>query len=252
MKQNRVTMVGLMMLALPAGVAAQVETGKATSQTTGQTADTTRQAPTMADQQLGGVTVTAVRRSDTETAAVQEVKRSANVVNNVSAQEIKRTQDANAGEVIRRIPGVSLIDDKFVMVRGLQQRYNNVWINGAAVPSSEADSRAFSFDMIPSGQIDNLTVVKTPAAEYPADYTGGFILVNTKEIPISNSLHISLGAGWNSQSALRTFYSQKSSATDFLGFDSGLRTLSGGMDKTFATLGRNVTIRNKPTCSNLF
>ncbi len=239
MKQNRVTMVGLMMLALPAGVAAQVETGKATSQTTGQTADTTRQAPTMADQQLGGVTVTAVRRSDTETAAVQEVKRSANVVNNVSAQEIKRTQDANAGEVIRRIPGVSLIDDKFVMVRGLQQRYNNVWINGAAVPSSEADSRAFSFDMIPSGQIDNLTVVKTPAAEYPADYTGGFILVNTKEIPISNSLHISLGAGWNSQSALRTFYSQKSSATDFLGFDSGLRTLSGGMDKTFATLGRN-------------
>ena len=239
MKQNRVTVVGLMMLALPASVAAQVETDKATSQTTGQQADTTRQAPTMTDQQLGGVTVTAVRRSDTEAAAVQEVKRSANVVNNVSAQEIKRTQDSNAGEVIRRIPGVSLIDDKFVMVRGLQQRYNNVWINGAAVPSSEADSRAFSFDMIPSGQIDNLTVVKTPAAEYPADYTGGFIQVNTKEIPISNSLHISVGAGWNSQSALRTFYSQKSSATDFLGFDSGLRTLSGGMDKTFGTLGLN-------------
>ena len=239
MKQNRVTVVGLMMLALPASVAAQVETNKATSQTTGQQADTTRQAPTMTDQQLGGVTVTAVRRSDTEAAAVQEVKRSANVVNNVSAQEIKRTQDSNAGEVIRRIPGVSLIDDKFVMVRGLQQRYNNVWINGAAVPSSEADSRAFSFDMIPSGQIDNLTVVKTPAAEYPADYTGGFIQVNTKEIPISNSLHISVGAGWNSQSALRTFYSQKSSATDFLGFDSGLRTLSGGMDKTFGTLGLN-------------
>ena len=50
------------------------------------------------------------------------------------------------GEVIRRVPGVSLIEDKFVMVRGLSQRYNNVWINGGSVPSSEADSRAFSFE----------------------------------------------------------------------------------------------------------
>ncbi len=180
MKKNRVTVVGLMMLALPASVSAQVSVGSTTHETPSSTPDTTRQAPTMTDQQLGGVTVTAVRRTDTEAATVAEAKRSANVVNNVSAQEIKRTQDANAGEVIRRIPGVSLIDDKFVMVRGLQQRYNNVWINGGAVPSSEADSRAFSFDMIPSGQIDNLTIVKTPAAEYPADYTGGFIQVNTK------------------------------------------------------------------------
>ena len=227
MKQNRVAVVGLLMLALPGSADAQVS------------ADTAKQTQPVTDQQLGGVTVTAVRRTDTEATAVQEARRSANVVNNVSAQEIKRTQDSNAGEVIRRIPGVSLIDDKFVMVRGLQQRYNNVWINGGAVPSSEADSRAFSFDMIPSGQIDNLTIVKTPAAEYPADYTGGFIQVNTKEIPIFNSLHLSVGAGWNSQSALRTFFSQKSSATDFLGFDSGLRSLDGGIEKTFSTLGLN-------------
>ena len=227
MKQNRVAVVGLLMLALPGSADAQVS------------ADTAKQTQPVTDQQLGGVTVTAVRRTDTEATAVQEARRSANVVNNVSAQEIKRTQDSNAGEVIRRIPGVSLIDDKFVMVRGLQQRYNNVWINGGAVPSSEADSRAFSFDMIPSGQIDNLTIVKTPAAEYPADYTGGFIQVNTKEIPIFNSLHLSVGAGWNSQSALRTFFSQKSSATDFLCFDSGLRSLDGGIEKTFSTLGLN-------------
>lgn len=92
---------------------------------------------------------------------IQQTKASSVIVSNVSAQEIQRTQDSNAGEVIRRVPGVSLIDEKFVMVRGLSQRYNNVWINGGAVPSSEADTRAFSFDMIPSNQIDNLTIVKT-------------------------------------------------------------------------------------------
>ena len=139
------------------------------------------------EQTLSGVTVTGVARRNTEAAMIQQTRASSVIVSNVSAQEIQRTQDSNAGEVIRRVPGVSLIDDKFVMVRGLSQRYNNVWINGGAVPSSEADTRAFSFDMIPSSQIDNLTIVKTPTAEYPADYTGGFILINTQEIPTKNS-----------------------------------------------------------------
>lgn len=140
------------------------------------------------EQQLKGVTVTGVKRRNTVTAAVLEVKNSPVIVSNISAQDIKLTQDANAGEVIRRVPGVSLIDDKFVMVRGLAQRYNNVWMNGGAVPSSEADQRAFSFDMIPSNQIDNLTIVKSPTPEYPADYTGGFIMIDTKEIPLEISL----------------------------------------------------------------
>ena len=66
-------------------------------------------------------------------------------------------------------------------------------MNGGAVPSSEADSRAFSFDIIPSSQIDNLTIVNSPTAEYPADYSGGFIIVNTKEIPAENSFNIAVG-----------------------------------------------------------
>ncbi|WP_081657694.1 TonB-dependent receptor domain-containing protein [Prevotella sp. AGR2160] len=156
------------------------------------------------NQNLGEVTVTAVVRKNTDAALLNIARKSDVVMSTVSSQEIKRTQDSNAGEVIRRVPGVSLIDDKFVMVRGLSQRYNNVWINGGAVPSSEADSRAFSFDLIPSSQLDNLMIVKTPSAEYPADYTGGFILINTKEIPTSNSLNISVGGNWNSQSAFRS------------------------------------------------
>lgn len=74
------------------------------------------------------------------------------------------------------------------MVRGLSQRYNNVWINNSAVPSSEADARAFSFDIIPSSQLDNIVVVKSASPEYPADFTGGFILVNTKDVPNRNTL----------------------------------------------------------------
>ena len=184
------------------------------------------------EQQLKEVTVTAVERRNTDAAMIQVAKNSPVIVSNVSAQEIARTQDTNAGEVIRRVPGVSLIDDKFVMVRGLSQRYNNVWVNGGAVPSSEADSRAFSFDIIPSSQIDNLTIVKSPSAEYPADYSGGFIIVNTKEIPAENNFTLSIGGHWNTASAFKDFSYSKGSGTDFLGFDNGLRSLNGGINAT--------------------
>lgn len=195
------------------------------------------------EQQLKEVTVTAVERRNTDAAMIQVAKSSPVIVSNVSAQEISRTQDTNAGEVIRRVPGVSLIDDKFVMVRGLSQRYNNVWVNGGAVPSSEADSRAFSFDIIPSSQIDNLTIVKSPTAEYPADYSGGFIIVNTKEIPAENSFNIAVGGNWNTFSAFKDFSYSKGSGTDFLGFDNGLRNLNGGIH---ADLNPQLDANGKP------
>lgn len=195
------------------------------------------------EQQLNEVTVTAVERRNTDAAMIQVAKNSPVIVSNVSAQEISRTQDTNAGEVIRRVPGVSLIDDKFVMVRGLSQRYNNVWVNGGAVPSSEADSRAFSFDIIPSSQIDNLTIVKSPTAEYPADYSGGFIIVNTKEIPAENSFNIAVGGNWNTSSAFKDFSYSKGSGTDFLGFDNGLRNLNGGIQ---AALNPQLDANGKP------
>ena len=195
------------------------------------------------EQQLKEVTVTAVERRNTDAAMIQVAKNSPVIVSNVSAQEISRTQDTNAGEVIRRVPGVSLIDDKFVMVRGLSQRYNNVWVNGGAVPSSEADSRAFSFDIIPSSQIDNLTIVKSPTAEYPADYSGGFIIVNTKEIPAENSFNIAVGGNWNTSSAFKDFSYSKGSGTDFLGFDNGLRSQNGGIH---AALNPQLNANGKP------
>lgn len=191
------------------------------------------------EQTLNEVTVTGVARKNTEIAVIQMTKSSPVIVSNVSAQEITKTQDTNAGEVIRRVPGVSLIDDKFVMVRGLSQRYYNVWINGGAVPSSEADSRAFSFDLIPSSQIDNMQIVKTPSPEYPADYTGGFITITTKDIPAENTAELSVGGNWNDISSFSDFKYAKGSGTDFLGFDSGMRGLNGGINATMNSIAGN-------------
>lgn len=197
-------------------------------------------------QTLGEVAVVAQVKKNTDVAMMTDQRRSLVVQSGVSAQQISKTQDKDASEVIKRVPGVSIIDDQFVMVRGLSQRYNNVWINGSAVPSSEADSRAFSFDIIPSSQLDNMIIVKSPAPEYPADFTGGFILVNTKDMPSENALTVSVGGSLNDQTHFRNFLYNKGSGTDFLGFDNGLRSLQAGMKGVMNTYpgSSNIDVMN--------
>lgn len=177
---------------------------------------------------LAEVTVTAIARRDTESAMIEEEKESDVVQTGVSAQQIAKTQDKDASEVIRRVPGISIIDDKFVMVRGLSQRYNNVWLNGGAVPSSEPDSRAFSFDIIPSSQLDNIVIVKSPAPEYPSDFTGGFVMVRTKYQPVDQGFDISVGTSWNDMTHFRNFRDYKGGGKYYTGgFDAPLLTYPG-------------------------
>lgn len=192
---------------------------------------------------LGAATVTAHVKRNTENAIVTVQKNSLVVQSGISAQQISQSQDKDASEAIRRVPGISIIDQKFVMVRGLSQRYNNVWINGAAVPSSEADSRAFSFDIIPSSQMDNMQIVKSPAPQYPADFTGGFILIDTKDVPHSNTASVSVGASINDQTHFQSFHAGKGGKTDFLGFDN-FRSLKNGLHTTLKPTpgGRGISL----------
>lgn len=190
-------------------------------------------------QALGEVAVVARMKRNTDVSMMTAQRHSLLVQSGVSAQQISKTQDRDASEVIKRVPGVSIIDEKFVMVRGLSQRYNNVWINGGAVPSSEADARAFSFDIIPSSQLDNMVIVKSPAPELPADFTGGFIQLNTKEMPSENSFTVSLGTSINDQTHMRNFLYNPGSKTDFLGLDNGLRMPLAGMKGAMNTHSGN-------------
>lgn len=200
-------------------------------------ADTLLTIPLVANEQmLQSVQIVGIARKNTEAATIKATQESHLVVNAVSSQEITRAQDSNAGEVIKRVSGVSLIEDKFVMVRGLSQRYNNVWINGGAVPASEADSRAFSFDLLPGSQLDNIEIIKTPSPEYPADYSGGFILVHTKEIPPVNVTELSLGTNINDATTFQSSQMYKEKSTDFIGYDLGKRSLPGGMQAVMHTL----------------
>lgn len=175
---------------------------------------------------LNELVVVAVQNLNTEVSLINSMKNSFAVTSGISAQQISKSQDRDASEVIKRIPGISIIEERFVIARGLSQRYNNVWINNGVTPSSEADTRSFSFDIIPSSQIDNIVIVKSPMPELPADFSGGFIKVTTKSVPSENSINVSLGTNINTATQFKDFKYAKGSGTDFLGFDSGKRSIS--------------------------
>ena len=181
--------------------------------------------------ELENIVVVGSRPVGTDAGLIGQMRASTVVASGISAQTIARTQDKDASEVVRRIPGISVIDDKFVIVRGLAQRYNNVSINGAAVPGSEADTRAFSFDIIPSAQIDNVMIVKSPAPEIPADFAGGYIRIRTKVVPDRNSVRITYGTGFNTVTQFHAFRYTPGSCTDWLGFDGGKRSIGSFSDR---------------------
>ena len=175
--------------------------------------------------QIKDVTVTAQRRTDTEISMLSVTRQGLTIANGITSQQIARSQDKDASEVIRRVPGVSIRDGKFVIVRGLTERYNSVWLNGSSTPSSESDVRAFSFDVIPSGQIDNILIYKTPAPELPADFAGAMINIKTKSLIDRNSVSVSASVGYSENTTFGDFYTYQGGSTDWLGYDDGTRAI---------------------------
>ena len=114
-----------------------------------------------------------------ETAAsLYNIQRNASAISDaISAEVIKKSPDRNTSEVLRRVSGTSIQDNKFVVVRGLSERYNSSLLNNSILPSTEPDKKAFSFDIIPSSLIDNITIYKSPTPDLPGDFAGGAIKI---------------------------------------------------------------------------
>ncbi len=167
--------------------------------------------------ELKSVQVVATAKTDTDLSLLRNVRSALQVVSGISSQQIGRTLDRDASEVVKRVPGVTIQDNRFIVVRGLNQRYNNAWLNNAATPSSETDVKAFSFDAIPSSMIDNLLIYKTGSAENAAEATGGFIKITTKNIPDEDFLNVEYGIAYNDATTFGSALFLPGYTTDLLG-----------------------------------
>lgn len=193
-----------------------------------QSAKTTTQDILMnaATVETGVVEIVDSRVTNSEAAVLMEMKEAKGVLSGLSAAQIAKSQDRDASEVARRVPGVTVVDNRFVIVRGLSERYNAVMVNNALAPSMESDVKSFSFDIIPSGLIDRFLIYKSPSADLPGEFSGGAIKVFTRNMP-SRNFEVSVNQlfGYRAGTTFDNFRFSHRGKTDWLGYDDGSRRL---------------------------
>ncbi len=192
--------------------------------------------------QLQGADVVGQRSTHTENAVLMEIKQSEQVVNGVSNQQISKSQDRTASEVLKRIPGVTKRENGFVLIRGLDERYNETYLNGIIAPSMEADKRSFDLDLIPSSMLDRLLVFKTGAPELPGDFTGGLIKIVTKNVSDDDEVNVSYTTGVRANTTFKDFYQAPKGSKDWLGTDDGTRSLPGDFPKSLYDVNSNAEL----------
>jgi TonB-dependent receptor len=199
------------------------------------------------------VVVTSRTKAGKETVASLLVsqKNSANVSDGISAEIIRKTPDRSSSDVIKRVSGASIQDDRFAIIRGLNDRYNASFINGAPLPSTESDRKAFAFDIFPSSILDNLVIYKTATPDLTGEFGGGIINITTKSTLPKNFTSITIGSSQNSLATgnERQFSANKGN-TDFLGIDDGTRGIPSGLP-TVNTL-KNATFAQRAEYAKLF
>ena len=175
---------------------------------------------------LETVVITTTVRKNTESAILDLQKKSITLLDGLSAQSIKSSGASNIASAVKNVPGVSIQGGKYVYVRGLGDRYTKSILNGVDIPGLDPDRNTIQMDIFPTNILDNIIVVKSAAAEYPADFTGGVIDIVTKDFPTKANYTISTGFGYNPDMHFNDNYLNYSgSNTDFLGFDDGMRNI---------------------------
>ena len=163
-------------------------------------------------QAIEEVVVKASRLKGTATAVMQERKNQAFVADILGSEQIARTGDSDAAAALRRVTGITLVDGKFIYVRGLGERFSSTQLNGAAVPSPDPTRTVIPLDLFPASIIESLSVQKSYSPSMPAHFAGGNVDVRLKTIPTDFVFNIKGKLGGNTNN-----------------FDDGL-TYNGGDD----------------------
>lgn len=163
--------------------------------------------------------------ANTDAAALLERARSGNIEDNVSGKRMRQNSDSNAAQAAERVPGLSVVDNSYVFVRGLGARYSNSTFNGIQMPSTEPDKRVVPLDLFPAGMIDQMQVIKTYTPDKPGEFSGGLVEIQSLSFPQDAAFGVGFKLGSDSQLG-DPGLGYAGGGRDRLGFDDGTRALS--------------------------
>jgi outer membrane receptor protein involved in Fe transport len=155
-----------------------------------------------------------------------ERSKAAASIESYGSEQISRSSVKDAGDIVSRVSGATVVEGKYAVIRGLTDRYSAATLNGAELPSADPYRRSAALNMFPAKIIDRVTVTKTFSPDQPGSFTGGNINIVTKSFPEKPFASLELGASYNSQSTgNKNFLTTSTGSTDWLGMDDGTRKL---------------------------
>ncbi|MGD8328556.1 MAG: TonB-dependent receptor [Acidobacteriota bacterium] len=163
--------------------------------------------------------------ANTDAAALLERARSGNIEDNISGKRMRQNADSNAAQAAERVPGLSVVDNSYVFVRGLGARYSNSTLNGIQMPTTEPDKRVVPLDLFPAGMIDQMQVIKTYTPDKPGEFSGGLVELESLSFPQDAAFGVGFKLGSDSQLG-DPGLNYAGGSRDWLGFDDGTRALS--------------------------
>ncbi len=184
------------------------------------------------------VVITAKAAENSEAGLLVKRQKSISVTDAVSAEQFSRTGSGDAAEAIKQVVGASVVDGKYVYVRGLGDRYSSTQLNGAELPSSDPSKKAFQLDLLPTNLLENITTIKTFTPDRPGNFSGGIVDVATKKFPEKFTFKMSLSSTYNTNSSMNDkFVTYTGGSKDWLGYDDGTRALPTSLSN--GTISKN-------------
>ncbi|SMO43741.1 TonB-dependent receptor [Gracilimonas mengyeensis] len=176
-------------------------------------------------EELEDVIITADAILDNEAGLLRQRQKSISFSDAISAESISNSGSGDAAGALKKVVGASVVDGKYVYIRGLGDRYTSTHLNGSELPSADPNRKSFQLDIFPSNLLENIVTLKTFTPDKPGNFSGGLVDIATKDFPEQFSFQISASTGFNTKASFSNLLVGESSDTDFLGYDGGRRAI---------------------------
>jgi TonB-dependent receptor len=156
---------------------------------------------------------------------IAERRESSAVADVIGSEQMARSGDANAAAALARVTGITVIDGKWVLVRGMGERYSTMTLNQLQVPSPDPTRRVVPLDLFPAGVIESVVVQKTYSPDLPGEFGGGLVQLRSRDYPDKFLLSVNVATGGNTNSTFKQRLTYRGGDYDLFGVDDGTRGL---------------------------
>lgn len=176
---------------------------------------------------VDAIEVTAAAERGSVNRALDQQRMATGIVNAVTAEQIARSPDSDAAAAVQRVSGVTVQDNKYVIVRGLGERYTTTSLNGARIPSPEPERKIVPLDLFPTQLLEQITTSKTFTPDQPGDFSGAQVDIKMREFPVERTRTISTSFGWNHAASGQSILAAPRMGGEWLGFAQNGRLVPG-------------------------